>query len=152
MLSDRNPLMWPFDHMGRWVREHRRPVDQDNPFLKWEKLFSTAIQSSLNSYRDSRNRFQERLFKLLYDNSWMKALFPEEKESAAEETKPAAAEQSAIEKNLWLRVMEKGGFEAAVVRIILAVANVNHSLDRREYAVAKRILQTNDRLKHLKPM
>jgi tellurite resistance protein len=151
MLSDKNPLMWPFDHIGRWVRAHRRPVEPDNPFLKWEKWFSTAVQSSLNSYRDLRDRLQERLFKRLYDNSWMKTLFPEENKTTADETTPVGSEQNAIERDLWLRVMEKGGFEAAVVRIILAVANVNHRLDRREYAVAHRILQTNDRLKHLKP-
>jgi tellurite resistance protein len=151
MLSDKNPLMWPFDHMGRWVRAHRRPVEPDNPFLKWEKWFSTAVQSSLSSYRDLRDRLQERLFKRVYDNSWMKTLFPEEKKTTADETTTVGSEQNAIERDLWLRVMEKGGFEAAVVRIILAVANVNHSLDRREYAVAHRILQTNDRLKHLKP-
>jgi tellurite resistance protein len=133
------------------VRAHRRPVEPDNPFLKWEKWFSTAVQSSLNSYRDLRDRLQERLFKRLYDNSWMKTLFPEENKTTADETTPVGSEQNAIERDLWLRVMEKGGFEAAVVRIILAVANVNHRLDRREYAVAHRILQTNDRLKHLKP-
>jgi uncharacterized tellurite resistance protein B-like protein len=150
MLSDKNPLLWPFDLMGHWVRVHRRPVEPDNPFLRWETLFSSAVQSSLNSYRDSRDRFQERLFKVVYDNSWMKTLFPDAKKSTAEETTPASAERNAIERELWLRAMEKGGFEAAVVRMILAVANVNQRLDRREYAVAHRILKTNNRLKHLK--
>jgi tellurite resistance protein len=46
----------------------------------------------------------------------------------------------------------KGGFQEAVVRIILAVAMVNQSYDRQEYAVARRIIQTNDRFKQLAPV
>ena len=39
-----------------------------------------------------------------------------------------------------------------VVPIILAAARVTQSYDRKEYAVAGRIIQTNDRLKQLTPV
>jgi tellurite resistance protein len=152
MLSDRNPLLWPVETMASWVREHRQPVDADNPFLKWEKLCSAVIQSTLNTYRDSRDRYQERLFKLLYDNAWMKTLFPENNQTASAETEPVDPELEENEKELWLKTMQRGGFQEAVVRIILAVAMADKSYDRQEYAVAHRIIQTNDRLKHLKPV
>jgi tellurite resistance protein len=151
MLSDRNPLLWPVETMANWVRDHRQPVDGDNPFLKWEKLCSDAIQSSLNAYRDSRDRFQEYLFKLLYDNAWMKNLFPEDERAATDKTPEMDPQQKENQKKLWLEAMQKGGFQEAVVRIILVVAMVNQSYDRQEYAAARRIIQTNDRLKHIGP-
>jgi tellurite resistance protein len=152
MLSDRNPLLWPIRFMGSWVKQNRQSVDPDNPFLKWEKLFSDTIQSSLNAYRDSRDQYQERLFKLLYDNAWMKSLYSDSNQSVAAETQPEQPRQEESEKERWLKAMQKGGFQAAVVRIILAVSMVNKSYDRREHAVAHRIIQNNERLKHLKPI
>jgi tellurite resistance protein len=47
--------------------------------------------------------------------------------------------------------MERGGFAEGVVRIILAVAGANKATDRRQYAVAGKIIQVNERLKDLTP-
>lgn len=151
MLSDLNPMLWPLHFLSPAVHETRQPVEPDNPFLKWEKLFSESVKSSLQSYQKSRDLLQERMFQFMYDNTWMKELFPEDangKDEPAGSTQPG---QDTIERELWLKAMEKGGFKEAVIRIFLAVAAADRSIDQREYAVAQKIIQTNDRLNHLKP-
>lgn len=151
MLSDLNPLMWPFEYMAPLVKENRRPVAEDNPFAVWEKMFSGLVTDTLNSYRDYRDQYHERLFKALYENDWMQALFPKVEKAKEVEPEPVHPEQLKIERKLWLELMQKGGFKAAIVRIILAVAAADLSIDQREFLVAQDIIQGNGRLNGLRP-
>jgi tellurite resistance protein len=152
MFSDLNPWMWPLSYLANQVKQQRRPAAADNSFMAWEKDCSSAIQAMLDRYRDKRDAADEKLFKFMYENSWMKTLFGshsfgEQRIAPVTEQRPTAK----LEEALWADAMVKGGFAAAVVRIVLAVAGADGSIDQREYAVAQMIIQTNDRLKHLKP-
>lgn len=148
-LSDHNPMMLPFKYVAPVVEQYRRPVEPDNPFLAWEKMWSGFIETSMNSYRDCRDQYHERLFKHFYDNDWMQALFPEVKQADDFPVGPVNSQQEEIERQLWLKIMQKGGFEAAVVRVIHIVAGANKSVDQREIVVTQHIIAANERLKHL---
>ena len=152
LFSDLNPWLWPFKFFAPLVKEQRQPVAPDNPFVSWEKSVSKSIETALNEYRDYRDLFNGRLFRLMYDNDWMKDMFPPEHQVDQTSLQPVPSEKvQKIEHELWLKVMQKGGFEAAVVRIVLAVSAANSSVDQRQFFVTQMIIQTNERLKHLKP-
>lgn len=150
-LSDQNPMMWPLTYMAPLVQQYRSPVAADNPFVLWEKAYSKCVEQTLNVYREYRDQYHERLFKLIYENDWMQTLFPKVVKAKEVEPEPVHPEQQEIERQLWLELMQKGGFEAAVVRIILSVAAADKSIDQREFLAAQKIVQLNGRLNHLKP-
>ena len=149
MLSDWNPLMWPVKAMAPLVKEYRQSVAPDNPFKQAEKMMSQGIQMSLDAYRDWRDSTQEFVFKGLYDNSWMKTLFPETKSPTPPPKPECQPTQKEIERQLWIKTMQKGGFEEAVVRIIVAVSGINRMIDKRQYQAAQGIIDTNQRLKNI---
>lgn len=148
-LSDRNPMMWPFRFLAPPVKRYRRPVEQNNPFLAMEKAWSGFIETSFNSYRDYRDQYHERLFKLVYDNEWMQSLYPHLVQTEEVVPDPIHSQHDELERQLWLELMQKGGFEAAVMRVIHIVAGADNTVDQREIVVAQHIIESNERLKHL---
>jgi tellurite resistance protein len=124
------------------IKNQRRPVTPDNPFLALEEVFAGSTEIGLNFYRDMRDIFQEYWFKSVYDNPWMKTFFEHSSvEKAVREEEPAKRpKMGAQDPDQWLRGMEKGGFLAGLVRIILALAVADKSLDRDELAAAEDIV------------
>jgi tellurite resistance protein len=151
MFSDRNPWMLPFGYLAPWVRENRRPLLKDNSFMQWEKQLSDTVTNSLNIYRDFRDGCLGTAFKLLYENPWMKALFSEEEDSKETVSQAIDPIDETLKSELWRKTMEAGGFEAAVIRIVLAVSAADGSIDQREYLVAHQMIHQNERLSGLKP-
>lgn len=149
ICSDINPFFWPYKYMAPWVKENRKMVGPDNPFLKMEQQFSEAMISSLDTFRDYRDSLLGETFKFIYENRWMQTLFPEESrvEDLARETGDPV--RSSIEKELWRKTMREGGFETAVVRIVLLTASADHAIDRREYTAAQNIVENSVRLSKL---
>jgi hypothetical protein len=139
MISDRNPMVWPLKAWAPVVKKQRGPVTPDNPFLALEKFFARSMEIGLNYYRDMRDMSQEYWFKSIYENPWMKMLF---KDSSTEKTteeenlekRPKIEDEDTGES---LPAMEKGGFLAGLVRILLAITIADKSLDRDELAAAE---------------
>jgi hypothetical protein len=52
---------------------------------------------------------------------------------------------------MWQSAMQTGGFQAAVVRIILAVMSANRRFDRMQLQVAGKILRVNEHFKDMSP-
>ncbi|MBN2231807.1 MAG: DUF3141 domain-containing protein [Deltaproteobacteria bacterium] len=153
LVSDLNPFFWPLAAMAETVKENRKPVATDNLFRQLQEAASRQIVDTLNCYRDQRDLFQEKLFFRMYDNPWMKMLFPvtapEEPHPAdlpPQEQKPAAGDRAAL-----MADMEAGGFPEAVVRIMLAVCSADGAVDKCEYLVAQEAIRGHARLKKFKP-
>lgn len=78
IFSDRvNPFMPIFKTLAPLVKKNRSPVSPDNPFLSIEKNVSDSIVTILNSYQKARDQFNEAMFFAIYENHWMKMLYPE---------------------------------------------------------------------------
>ena len=110
--------------MAHAVRENRRPVAADNPFVTTEQAVSQQIEKSLDLYRDMRDRTQELLFKAIYNSPLIEALAGL-RAPYADASKPRArdehAEQLLAAKIEAIRTREEqGGFAEAVLRIMLA--------------------------------
>lgn len=153
MFSDANPLLWPIQHSAPWIKQYRKKAKPDNPFLLWEKSISGLIKSSLDGFRDYRDHYQENVFKLMYDNPWMKTLYPDIfRESSKNGAAAVHSEQDEIEKKLWQEAMLQGGFVAAVIRIILIVSMADRSVDMRQFIKAQQLIQSHEELKSFLPV
>jgi pimeloyl-ACP methyl ester carboxylesterase len=74
MLSDMNPALWPLKIFAQMVREQRKPASPDNPFTELESQVSERIINLLDTYRDERDAWSERLFKTIYESPWTAAM------------------------------------------------------------------------------
>jgi pimeloyl-ACP methyl ester carboxylesterase len=74
MFSDMNPAMWPLKFFAQMVRKQRQPASPDNPLVKLETQMSERITNLLDTYRDLRDAWCERLFKSIYESPWVAAM------------------------------------------------------------------------------
>lgn len=67
-----------FKTLAPVVKASRRPCSPDNPFLSLEKNISDNIVSFLNGYQAVRDRLEETMFFAIYENPFMKMLYPDD--------------------------------------------------------------------------
>ena len=127
MLSDVNLSMLPLNFIAPYVRKNRKQTTPDNPFVQMEKIMSDGIESMLNIYRDTRDRFDEIAFRGIYGSVCMECILPKDinKEREQEE---AANKLKLKQKRLTREDFEKGGFPEAAIRIINLVLRGRSSL------------------------
>lgn len=147
-FSDLNPFLWPLKSMATSVEKNRKPVAENNPFVTVEKTMSNSIQILLDYYRDMRDASGEFLFNAIYRNPWMTTLF-NNPEAPAEKPTEDYASNPELEAGLWRSAMEKGGFRAGAVRVMLAAMGAKKAYTRDQFRVAGKIIKVNDRLKHV---
>lgn len=153
-LSDLNPWLWPLAFWSGQTRRNRKPVTDDNPFVKAETLFSDTMTAALNGYRDIRDRSQEWLFKSIYSTILMYFWWGSSESAAGvlDEADTASADQQLRRELAFARMYaRRGGFAEAVVRIIIAVAGANRVLDKREYLAAETIIRRHRHFQHRTP-
>jgi Protein of unknown function (DUF3141) len=149
-----NPFMWIFKMLAPVVKKTRSPVSPDNPFTALEENVSDNIVAILDSYQAIRDHFEETLFFAIYENPWMKLLYPEaslKKEPVKEKKKEKTEEEALIHKNKehWYSAMEKGGYEEGIVRIVMALEDLDHAVDRDALYQDEGLLESSERLKRL---
>ena len=66
--------MRPIAALAEAVRENRKPVASDNPFVAAERRMSDGIEHALDEYRRVRDLGQERMFKAIYGSPLVEAL------------------------------------------------------------------------------
>jgi len=137
------------------VKKNRSPVSPDNPFTALEKNVSDNIVAILDSYQNVRDHFEETLFFAFYENPFMKMLYPEaslKKEPDKEQEKEKTEEDALIQKDKqhWYNAMEKGGYEEGIIRIVMAMEDSDHAIDRDALYQDERLLESSERFKKLK--
>jgi len=152
--SDANPWLWPLAVWSSFVKQHRRPVKADNPFVQAELSFSDAMTASFDLYRSVRDRMQEWLFKSIFANPWTAFWWgaePSFKSDKDDSGHPAAELVRRRELAFARRHAHRGGFAEAVLRIIIAVAGADRVLDKRQYQTAETIIRGHRQFRHLTP-
>ncbi|NLJ29673.1 DUF3141 domain-containing protein [Desulforhabdus amnigena] len=145
MCSDMNPAMWPLRAVAEIVRKQRKPVSSDNPFLELEGHVSERIMDSLNTYRDTRDAWCERIFKLIYESPWMASMVG---------LKGGSAQQGAPRYEDWLRnelerlkklenesFIEQGDLLEAAVRMLLYQDRDIQVVDERPFRLAQQLIR-----------
>ncbi|MBT8333591.1 MAG: DUF3141 domain-containing protein, partial [Deltaproteobacteria bacterium] len=117
-LSDRNPFCLPIKGLAELARSQRKVVSQDNFFIQYEEFISDSLKNNLDYFRDFRDSSQEFVFKLIYDNPWMKTFFGTSKDTVKElpMTKKKIFRATEKEKVRLRKLAEKGGFIEASIR------------------------------------
>ncbi len=149
-FSDQNPFMAPIRDLAPMVKEHRRPVSDDNLFLAVERAVSANIESVLNGYRDARDATHEFLFKSIYENPWVRTLFTQPLAEQIAETEEGPSPEMAADRKKWLEAADQGGIKEGLVRVMLVMADADRIFDEREFEVAKKVIRTNKRFKRMK--
>lgn len=144
LCSDANPMMKPVGRLAESIRQNRRPVSPDNPFLALEKMASTTIAEALDTFRDVRDTLSEGFFRLLYGPLGWGALFPPKEFTRASPARMQAAPEAVDGE------FERGGLLEAVLRIV-AGAVINTGVFDRRSALMFRELRQHSRFKDLTP-
>jgi len=145
MLSDMNPGMWPLKTFARMVREQRKPVSPDNPFVQFEAQMSEGIENLLDTYRDLRDTGCERLFKSIYESPSV---------AAAVGLDRSAGQQGAPKPDDWLRnelgrlkklehesFIEQGSSLDAAVRMLLYQGQDTQVIDERPFRLVQQFIR-----------
>src|SRR5271170_6987076 len=74
MFADENPVMQPIAKWAGWVRDNRRPVSPNNPFLAFQQMMSDTIANSLEAWGKARDTVHEAIFFNTYGSPWLQAM------------------------------------------------------------------------------
>jgi pimeloyl-ACP methyl ester carboxylesterase/tellurite resistance protein len=151
MISDMNPFLKPLKPLAAMARTHRKPVSADNAFLSMERIFSDYVKNVLNLYRDTRDRYQEQMFQMIYDNDFIRACFMPAAGVHVQSEKAAEEEQRFAPGKL-LPAPEEGGFAEGLIRGIVAMVRSTPTISRRHYSIALDIAQTHRVLQKIRPV
>ncbi len=140
IFSDENPIMTWVGALAGQVREQRQPVAADNPWLVWEKTLAASITQGMDLYRDLRDSAYEMSFLSLYGSPWMnwfgQPMARERARKTPEELRLLPTVQAT------LSTMDDGGYEAAVIRMLVLLADSRGSVRRDRLERSAQVLTT----------
>jgi pimeloyl-ACP methyl ester carboxylesterase len=141
VFSDQNPLMQPVKAMAARVRDNRKPVSADNPFLAVEKAASDRIAKYLEFWGEVRDVMTEAAFLTAYGSLLLQAMVglnaepnapPRKIERDIEHDTAAVELRSTLEGRF-----EAGGAEEGLLRALVYIRSPNGGADERGYRLLK---------------
>ncbi|MFL9823624.1 DUF3141 domain-containing protein [Rhodoplanes sp. SY1] len=147
LVSDANPFLAPLAAAADQVRQHRTPVDAQNPFVAAQETMSKQIVASLDAYRDIRDGLTEAMFKAFYGSPLVQAFYGVDPQSE----KPLhRAGKSALHGELVARRIAElkahfssGGLREAAVRAMIYIGMPRGGVDERGFEMIRRIRAAN---------
>lgn len=143
MFSDENPLMGPVKQLADTARASRKPVRQDNPWLSAERLASSWITTSLQTFGDMRDAASEMIFLGTYGSPLLQALVglgPQTPATHRQIERDLVRETGVDRAKAELeRRFDVGHLEEAVIRALVYVGRAEGVIDERGFAMLKQI-------------
>lgn len=146
LATDANPWMAWIGALAPIVRESRRPVAADNPFVTLERAVSAQIVSALDQFRDARDAWYEHAFEAIYQSPMLAAL-------VGMPARPSRAESPvvmAMRQELAARRMREAEAQVAqgdeldaFVRILAYVAHDSTAIEERPFNLLRRLAREN---------
>ena len=146
LWSDRQPLAAAVQEAAQHVREHRQPVAEANPFLQLQAQFSTALEQTLDQFRDCRDRIYAQTFDTLYSLPLVQAMAGQSLHDEA----PARAHPSETPEHRQYLVQEltrlegavhSGGLVEAAIRALFFVLAERGEADERHFRHAEELVR-----------
>jgi hypothetical protein len=147
VFSNANPIMGPVADMAEQIRENRRPVAADNPFVEIQETVSRNIVAGLNAWRDMTEALAERTFLAVYGSPVLQAAVGIDPAGTRELRK--AGKHPLHDELLQKRIAELksriplGGLREAVIRGLLYVGLARGAIDERGFEALRRIRRTH---------
>ena len=143
MFADQNPFMQPVARWAEWVRDHRRTVKPDNPFLAFERMMSNTIADNLEAWGKARDTLQEALFFATYGSPLLQAMAGMRADGASADRRierdlAREAMASRMAAQLEQRI-DQGGLIEATVRALIYVRRPEGTVDERGFAALKEV-------------
>jgi len=146
-LTDANPLMPALAKAAEKVREQRRPVSADNPFIAAQEKVSEEIVKALDAWRESQEKLSESIFLAVYGSPALQAAVGVDPAAA----RPRRPGKSLLHRELReARIAElkshitKGGLQECTIRGLVYVGLARGFVDERGVAALRRIRLTEE--------
>jgi pimeloyl-ACP methyl ester carboxylesterase len=143
MFSNANPMMGPVAGWAQQVRDSRRPVSADNPFIAMQENISRQIVAGLDAWRVAAEDFSERLFTTVYGSKPFQAAIGI---NPANKQPLRRAPKSALHRELMdKRIGElksriaAGGLREAVIRALIFAGTGRAAVDERGFEALRHI-------------
>jgi len=147
VMSSRNPVMGQVAQAAETVRAARSPAAADNPFLAAEALWVQMAEQAIDVWRDSRDMAFELAFHALWGNPFARAFG---RTHEARRTLKSADELRGLpEVAAALYNIDRGGFEEAVIRMLILLADNRGSVRRDRLERSSRVLTRDEPFRSL---
>lgn len=142
VFSDENPAMALVAAAAGKVAQVRQPVSEPNLFVGGEQLMAQALTQSMDLWRDLRDAAYETTFLSIYGTPFMHWLG---NSHAKERTRKDPKELRYLpEVQAMLLGVDNGGFEAAVIRMLILLAESRGSVRRDRLERSAEVLNTRE--------
>jgi hypothetical protein len=147
LFSNANPTMTSVAAMAEQVRQHRKPVPSDNPFIAMQENASRQIVAALDAWRDANEALAERWFLAVYGSPTLQAAAGID--LAATRPLRKASKNPLHHELLQKRIAELksripiGGLREAVIRALLYAGMTRAAVDERGFEAVRRIRQSH---------
>jgi pimeloyl-ACP methyl ester carboxylesterase len=143
LFSDANPWMAPIASLADRVRQDRKEVNRDNPFVAMQERGSKQIVAALDAWRDFSEKLSERTFLTVFGLPMVQAALGVDPASTRSPSK--AVKNPLHHRLLETRIAELkaripvGGLRAAVIRGLIYVGMTRRAVDERGFEIARRL-------------
>ena len=147
LFADQNPAMASVAALAGQVRENRKSVAGDNPFVVMQENFSNQIVTALDAWREASETLSERMFLAIYGSPTLQAAVGID--PAATRPLRKAAKNPLHQELLQKRIAElksripAGGIRAAIIRGLLYAGMKRAAIDERGFELARRIREAH---------
>lgn len=142
VFSDDNPVMALISAAADKVGHTRQPVSGPNLFVAGEQLVAQAVSQSMDLWRDLRDAAYESTFLSIYGTPFMHWLG---RSHANERTRKDPNELRHLpEVQAMLLGVDHAGFEAAVIRMLILLAESRGSVRRDRLERSAEVLTTHE--------
>jgi pimeloyl-ACP methyl ester carboxylesterase len=138
-----NPFLRPLRNAIEDMQNSRQPVSKTNAFWQLQEHFSDCVETSLDAYRDSRDRMLEFWFDTVYGSAFVQALAGLKASDQSPRRRPGAdAAHLALvaqRTNELKAGISKGGPREAVLRALLYIRMPEELIDERGFNLVRRM-------------
>jgi hypothetical protein len=138
-FSDLNPWFAWLGPAAEWTKQHRQPVEKDQPLRKAEGAVAEVVSASLDYYRDLRDAISEAMFFQTFGNMFQ--IYLQDKPEVQKAASPPTAElreQPVVREAL--ESIDKGGYAEAVSRVGFLLGRKDHPLPLARLHIAQELM------------
>lgn len=141
LFSDRNPLMKSVPEIAKQLQTSTKPLN-GNPFLEVERLWSESVIQGLDFMRDMRDAIYELTFLSIYGSPFMRWIGASH--AFTRTLKDPKELRYLPEVQAVLLNIERGGFEEAVIRMLVLLAESRGAVRRDRLERSSKVLTKDE--------